>query len=61
MTTGRLPSRYGLLLVLVPTVVLTVLCGAIGYSLEASHADEIVDHNNDHLLRRSLDIANEQR
>lgn len=60
MTTGRLPSRYGLLLILVPTVVLTVLCGAIGYSLEASHADEIVDHNNDHLLRRSLDIANEQ-
>ena len=61
MTTGRLPSRYGLLLVFVPTVVvLTLLCGAIGYSLEASHADDIVDHNNDHLLRRSLDIANEQ-
>jgi len=61
MTTGRLQSRYGLLLVFVPTVVvLTLLCGAIGYSLEASHADDIVDHNNDHLLRRSLDIANEQ-
>ena len=60
MTTRRLPSRYGLLLVFVPTVVLTVLCGVIGYSLEASHADDAVDHNNAHLLRRALDIANEQ-
>lgn len=60
MTTGHLSSRFGALLILVPTLTLATFFGAIGYSLKASLLDDAIDHHNVHLLQRSLAIANEQ-
>ncbi|MFY2941503.1 EAL domain-containing protein [Achromobacter xylosoxidans] len=60
MTTGHLSSRYGLLLILAPTVAFAVFFGAIGYSFKASQVADLIKHHNVHVLERSLDIANEQ-